>query len=81
MRIVPTAGDYVWFNHPYKGKTVGRVLQTFIQDDEEQCHIRYWYDAFYGYDTIRCSVECLELIKDSRGYNIPMQEAGRNDDD
>lgn len=72
-RISPTTGDYVRFVDIYTYrrnpiKRVGRVISV----SGKRVTVRFWVDAFYGFDTVSIPIHNATYIEKPIGYKIPM---------
>lgn len=80
-QIIPTVGDYVRFRHPVKGKTIGRVIKSTTVLSQRRVQVRYWYDAFSGWDYLDLLESSVELLEKPLGIEIPLtsfeEEDGR----
>ncbi len=72
-KIYPTVGDYVRFvdTHTYRRnpiKRVGRVISV----TGKKVTVRFWIDAFYGFDAVSIPIQNATYIEKPIGYEIPM---------
>lgn len=65
-------GAYCQITEPWDGKTqkIGRIVSI----TGKVCKIKYWYDAFTGWDYVEVSKNSILLVPASRTWVVPMDE-------